>query len=71
MELMNQRLHLPLLALRGADDPYILDHVMAASHRYAAHMQYRPIAHSGHFAHQEQPDVVTEKLLALLRTDVG
>lgn len=71
MELMNQRLHLPVLALRGADDPYILDHVMAASHRYAAHMQYRPIAHSGHFAHQEQPDVVTEKLLGLLRTEAG
>ncbi|MEE3851567.1 alpha/beta hydrolase [Gordonia sp. LSe1-13] len=66
MDLMNQRLHIPVLALRGGDDPYILDHVMAASHRWSAHLEYREIDDAAHFVHQEQPDAVTERLLGLL-----
>ena len=70
MELMNQRLHIPVLALRGADDPFILDGVMAASERWAAHLKYRQIEGSAHFAHQEQPDAVTEQLGKLLHVTV-
>lgn len=66
MDLMNQRLHIPVLALRGREDPYILDHLMAASQRWAAHMDYRQVDGSGHFAHQEQPAQVTTHLLELL-----
>lgn len=67
LELMDRPLQLPVLALRGADDPFITDHTMRSSDRYAADMTYRLVGDSGHFAHQEQPDVVTgelEKLLA-------
>ncbi|MFW0786571.1 alpha/beta hydrolase [Gordonia sp. CPCC 206044] len=70
MELMNQRLHIPVLALRGREDPFILDHLMAASHRWAAHMDYHQIDGSGHFAHQERPDDVTARLVELLATDL-
>ncbi|GAA3722607.1 alpha/beta fold hydrolase [Gordonia hankookensis] len=66
MELMNQRLHIPVLALRGREDPYILDHLMTASNRWSAHMDYRQIDGSGHFAHQERPDQVNELLVELL-----
>jgi pimeloyl-ACP methyl ester carboxylesterase len=67
MDLMDQRLHLPVLALRGRDDPYILDDVMADSHRWAAHQTYRQVDRSGHFAHQEQPAAVTGQILDFLR----
>jgi len=70
MELMNQRLHIPVLALRGRDDPFILSDVMTASGRWAAHMEYRTIERSAHFAHQEQPADVTDHLVELLRREV-
>ncbi|MHC3004020.1 alpha/beta fold hydrolase [Gordonia sp. GN26] len=69
MELMDQRLHLPVLALRGRDDPYILSDAMADGHRWAAHQSYRQIDDSGHFVHQEQPAAVTEAILEFLRTE--
>ncbi|ATD69259.1 MULTISPECIES: alpha/beta fold hydrolase [Gordonia] len=68
MELMDQRLHLPVLALRGRDDPYILNDAMADGHRWAAHQTYRQLEGSGHFVHQEQPAAVTEAILDFLRT---
>lgn len=68
MELMDQRLHLPVLALRGRDDPYILNDAMTDGHRWAAHQTYRQLEGSGHFVHQEQPAAVTEAILDFLRT---
>ncbi|MDL9937533.1 alpha/beta hydrolase [Gordonia sp. ABSL1-1] len=69
MELMNQQLHIPVLALRGTDDPFILDDVMSASSRWATHFDLHHIAGSGHFAHQERPDDVTERIVGLLEHD--
>ena len=69
MELMDQRLHLPVLALRGRDDPYILSDAMADGHRWAAHQTYRQIEGGGHFVHQEQPEAVTEAILEFLRSE--
>lgn len=66
MELMNKRLHLPVLAIRGREDPYILDHLMSASEYFTDGMTYRQIAGAGHFAHQENPETVNAELLALL-----
>ncbi|GAA1482557.1 alpha/beta hydrolase [Gordonia sinesedis] len=66
MDLMNRRLQIPVLALRGADDPFITDHTMRRSDHYAADMTYRLVGDSGHFAHQEQPDIVTDELRELL-----
>lgn len=66
MELMNRRLHIPVLSLRGHDDPFILDHLVAASHHWADHMTYGQIEGAGHFAHEERPDQVNERLVELL-----
>ncbi|MBE7192980.1 alpha/beta fold hydrolase [Gordonia polyisoprenivorans] len=66
MRLMHRRLHIPALALRGADDPYITDHAMRESREWVDHLDVREIPASGHFAHQEQPYAVTAALLELL-----
>ncbi|MBD0863270.1 alpha/beta hydrolase [Gordonia sp. zg691] len=69
MDLMDQRLHLPVLALRGHDDPYILHDAIADGHRWAAHQTYRQIERSGHFVHQEQPAAVSGHILDFLRSE--
>ncbi|MFT3716252.1 MAG: alpha/beta hydrolase [Gordonia sp. (in: high G+C Gram-positive bacteria)] len=66
MELMNKRLHIPVLALRGREDEYILDSVMQASGRWASDFDYRIIGKAGHFVHEENPADVNDALLALL-----
>lgn len=66
MDLMNRQLHIPVLALRGTEDPYILDHLLAGSRQYAGQMDYLQIEGAGHFAHEERPDLVNEHLLAFL-----
>ncbi|EGD55074.1 alpha/beta fold hydrolase [Gordonia neofelifaecis] len=66
MDLMDERLEVPLLAVRGHDDAYILDSLMAGSRRWAADMDYRTITGAGHFAHQETPDEFNAMLLELL-----
>ncbi|SIR95104.1 alpha/beta fold hydrolase [Williamsia sterculiae] len=62
MELMNRRLHIPVLALRGAGDDYIRPPVMADSAHYASRYDARLIHDSGHFAHEENPAQVNALL---------
>ncbi|MFT4042822.1 MAG: alpha/beta hydrolase [Gordonia sp. (in: high G+C Gram-positive bacteria)] len=66
MELMDRPLHIPVLAIRGADDPFITDEAMAASTRWAPHLDYRRLANSAHFCHQENPEEVSGLLVDLL-----
>lgn len=66
MDLMNRRLHIPVLGLRGTDDPYILEHLMTASEHYAEAMTNIDIPGAGHFTHEECPDPVNAHLTALL-----
>ncbi|WP_407646232.1 alpha/beta fold hydrolase [Gordonia iterans] len=66
MDLMNKRLHIPVLALRGRDDEYILESVTAASGHWASEYVYRAIDGAGHFVHEERPDQVNAALLELL-----
>ena len=66
MRLMHRQLHIPVLALRGADDPYISVHAMTSSRTWAERMTYHPVASSGHFAHEEQPADVNAALLRQL-----
>ncbi|MGC5246695.1 alpha/beta fold hydrolase [Gordonia sp. DT219] len=68
MRLMHRRLHIPALAVRGADDPFITDHAVRASSQWAEALDVRTIEGSGHFVHQEQPDAVNAALLELLKT---
>ncbi|GAA2369798.1 MULTISPECIES: alpha/beta fold hydrolase [Gordonia] len=66
MDLMDKRLPIPILAVRGHDDEYILDSVMVQSRHWAADMDYRIIPDTGHFAHQEAPEEFNALLLQLL-----
>lgn len=63
LELMNQRLQIPVLAIRGELDSYIRRPTLAASAKWAAHLDLTEIADSGHYAHQEAPDDVNSQLI--------
>ncbi|NMO03157.1 alpha/beta hydrolase [Gordonia sp. TBRC 11910] len=66
MELMDQQLSIPVLALRGREDPFVIDSLMAASHNWASRLDYWQVAGAGHFAHQEQPTKANELILKWL-----
>ena len=66
MEVMDKRLDHPILALRGREDDYILDAVMAESGQWARDYAYRTIPGAGHFLHEEAPDAVNAALIAHL-----
>lgn len=66
MDLMNKRLHIPVLAMRGDEDDYILDSVVSASSHWAANFDYRVIPAAGHWVHEENPSEVNDRLLRLL-----
>lgn len=68
MKQMDVRLTVPVLALRGADDPYIFERPLTRSGRYASRFAYVEIPDSGHFAHQEQPEAVSRQLLGFIST---
>ncbi|BBX13169.1 MULTISPECIES: alpha/beta fold hydrolase [Mycobacteriaceae] len=59
-------LHIPLLHLRGDDDPYVLADPVAKTRRYAPHGRYVSLPGVGHFAHEEAPDQVNEQLMRFL-----
>lgn len=67
MDLMERQLSMPVLAMRGRDDPFIFDELMATSRRWAPNMDYWQVAGSGHFAHQERPDRVNRLILDWLK----
>ncbi|MBJ7287966.1 alpha/beta hydrolase [Williamsia sp.] len=62
LSLMNQRLHIPVLAVRGRLDDYILAETMSASRYWASRMTYAEVDGSGHYAHEENPAHVAELL---------
>ena len=66
MELMNQRLHIPVMGLRGREDTYVLDSVMVDSGHWASNYDYRVIGKAGYFVHEENPDEANAALLDLL-----
>ncbi|GAC67615.1 alpha/beta fold hydrolase [Gordonia soli] len=68
MGLMRRPLSIPVLGLRGSDDPFILPGLMGASRPYAPDLDSREVRGSGHFLHQEDPDAVTAHLIDLLRS---
>ncbi|MGB3303985.1 MAG: alpha/beta hydrolase [Gordonia sp. (in: high G+C Gram-positive bacteria)] len=63
LNLMDKALSIPVLAVRGRDDHYILDSLMADSRRWAPQMDYQTVAGSGHFVHQEAPTEFNRLLL--------
>lgn len=63
LELMDQRLQIPVLAIRGELDSYIRGRTLAASATWAANLDLTEIAGSGHYTHQEAPDDVNDQLI--------
>lgn len=59
-------LNIPLLHIRGANDPYVLADPVNKTRQYAPHGQYVSVPGAGHFAHEEAPEVVNEHLLRFL-----
>ena len=66
MRLMNRRLDVPLLHLRGASDPYVLADPVERSQRYAPRGRFVGVAGAGHYAHEEAPLDVNEHLQRFL-----
>ncbi|AKS31036.1 alpha/beta fold hydrolase [Mycolicibacterium goodii] len=71
MASMKRPVNVPVLHLRGDEDPYVLPDPVYRTQRYAPHGRYVSITGAGHFAHEERPDAVNEQLgrfLAQLRS---
>ena len=66
-KLMAQPLTVPMLHLRGDDDPYVLADPVARTRRLAPRGHYASIPDTGHFAHEESPDQVNSHLARFLR----
>lgn len=60
-------LDIPLLHIRGGDDPYVLADPVERTRRYAPHGQYVSLPGVGHFAHEEAPDEVNDHLMRFLQ----
>lgn len=55
MKLMKRQLDVPLLHIRGSDDPYVLADAVDRSQRYTPRGRFVSIAGVGHYAHEEAP----------------
>lgn len=66
MKLMNRRLEIPLLHLRGEADPYVLPDAVECSRRYAPQGRFVSIPEAGHYAHEEAPQAVNAELQRFL-----
>ena len=52
--------------LRGAADPYVLADPVLRTQRFAPHGHYVTISGAGHYAHEENPVDVNERLAGFL-----
>lgn len=62
MKSMDRQLGIPVLHVRGDDDPYILLDPVDRTRHYAPHGRYVSVSGAGHFSHEEQPAQVNEHL---------
>jgi pimeloyl-ACP methyl ester carboxylesterase len=63
LELMDKRLHIPALAIRGELDNYIQRSTLEASAQWSSKLELTEIPDAGHYSHQEQPDDVNHRLI--------
>jgi pimeloyl-ACP methyl ester carboxylesterase len=66
MRSMKRPTTVPVLHLRGAEDPYVLDDPVRRSRNLVPHGQFATVPGVGHFAHEEAPDAVNEQLSRFL-----
>lgn len=70
MTLMDRRLDIPLLHMRGGADPYVLDDPVRGSRRYAPGGMFAQIPGAGHYAHEELPQEVNDHLKKFLADSI-
>lgn len=66
MKLMNRRIEVPLLHLRGEGDPYVLADPVERSRRFAPGGRFAEVPGAGHYAHEEAPAEVNARLQRFL-----
>ena len=66
MKLMDRRLDIPLLHIRGSADPYVLADPVKRSQPFAPHGRFVEIPGAGHYAHEESPQSVNDALQRFL-----
>jgi pimeloyl-ACP methyl ester carboxylesterase len=66
-------IRVPVSILWGLQDSALGESLLEGSERFAPDLEVHRIPDAGHFVHQEQPDTVNRRLLAILRpsTDSG
>lgn len=63
---VGRRVDVPVLALHGADDPWIREATMRGSNRWCADLTVRVLDGVGHFPHQEAPHRTASEIAAFL-----
>ncbi|MFF2086665.1 alpha/beta fold hydrolase [Nocardia sp. NPDC058176] len=71
MATMRTPIDIPVLALRGDQDPYLLPATVRRSARLSPHRTLVTIPDAGHYAHQENPTRVNEVLTTRWREQNG
>ncbi|MFC3964032.1 alpha/beta fold hydrolase [Nocardia jiangsuensis] len=66
MATMREPVRIPVLALRGEHDPYILPATFHRGRALAPERRLVSVPRAGHYAHQENPEFVTAELAKLL-----
>ncbi|MGI9123511.1 MAG: alpha/beta fold hydrolase [Mycobacterium sp.] len=66
MKLMRRQIDIPLLHLRGEEDPYVLADPVDRSRRYAPQGHFANVPEAGHYAHEETPGEVNARLQRFL-----
>lgn len=66
MATMREPVRIPVLALRGEADPYVLGPTCHRGRALAPDRRLVPVPGAGHYAHQENPQFVTAELAKLL-----
>ena len=71
MKLMNRPVDVPLLHLRGEDDPYVLNDPVLRTRRYAPNGHFAAVSGAGHYAHEEAPADVNHHIRRFLTEVYG
>lgn len=71
MRAMDTPLGIPVLHLRGDADPYVLADPVNRTQQFAPHGRFVSLPGTGHFGHEEAPDLVNEQLMRFLTHTMG
>lgn len=63
---LNRKISLPVLMMRGSEDPLVLDRAFEYSNRFASYQRVVNIQDCGHYPHMEQPHIVSDVLAEFL-----